>query len=586
MAAKKNSLINLLKPYKKMTFLLILLSMFSNGISLSLPKIIANAIDTFGKNNQISNAFSPSDHLSLINTVAIEFLAASVLVFVLMYFQGLIQVYVSETVARDLREKLADKISRQSYVYVQSISPAKLLTNLTSDIDNIKLFVSQAIVNLFASILLIIGASTLLLMTNWKLASLVILAIPIIAVTFYLIIIKVRVLFKKSSEIIDWLNRVINENIIGASLIRVINVEKNEHNKFLEASTNAKDIGLKILSLFAILIPVIIFVSNLATLVILVMGGNYVIQGTMSLGDFSAFNSYLAILIFPILLIGFMSSLITQANVSYQRIYNVLGSEEKKDQGLITEDIKGEMNVHNLSLKFGEKYALEDISFSVKPKTKVAIIGPTGSGKTQLLYLLTGLIEPTSGTITYDNKDINQYNKENLHKKIGLVFQDSIMFNMSLRENISFNNDVSETNMQKAIETAELNDFIESLPNKLEALTSERGTSLSGGQKQRIMLARALSLNPVILFLDDFTARVDSITEKKILANIEKNYPDLTLLSVTQKIDSIKNYDEIILIMEGELLAKGTHQELMDKSPEYVQIYNSQKSTNNYELHS
>ena len=570
---KSPSLITLLKPYKKITFLLIILTLVSNGINLILPKIIANAIDAFNNASLV------------INNVALEFAGASIVIFIFMCIQGIAQVYVSEKVARDLREKLADKISRQSYLYVQKANPAKLLTNMTNDIDNVKLFVSQVIVNLVASFLLIIGSSVLLLMINWRLASIVLLSIPVIAVTFFMVITKVRILFKKASEIIDWLNRVINENIIGAALIRVINLEKEEHIKFLEASTSARNIGLKVLSYFAILIPLIVFVSSLATLTILTLGGHYVIQGSMTLGDFSAFNGYLAILIFPILLIGFMSGLIAQANVSYKRIYDILSVPDKKESGTLAANLRGDLEVKNISLKFGEKYALKDISFSVKAGTKTAIIGPTGTGKTQLLYLLTGLTEPNSGIIMYDGKDINEYKKDSLHQQIGLVFQDSIMFNISLKENISFNTEVSESDMQKAIQTAELDDFINTLPDKLNTFVLERGTSLSGGQKQRIMLARALALNPVVLFLDDFTARVDTITEKRILANIEKNYPKLTLLSVTQKIESVENYEEIILLVAGEILSKGTHNQLMDTSPEYVQIYDSQKSTNTYELH-
>ena len=231
----------------------------------------------------------------------------------------------------------------------------------------------------------------------------------------------------------------------------------------------------------------------------------------------------------------------------------------------------------------GEKSILKDISFDVKAGSKTAIIGPTAAGKTQLLYLLIGLISPTSGVIEYDGRDIDSYDKESLHRQVGFVFQDSIMFNLSLRENIAFSSHVKDEDLEKAIDTAELHDFIDTLPNKLETIVSERGTSLSGGQKQRVMLARALALNPKVLLLDDFTARVDSGTEKKILNNIKKNYPNLTLISVTQKIAPIENYDQIILLMEGETLAKGVHKELIKNSMEYIQIYNSQQSTNNYE---
>jgi ATP-binding cassette subfamily B protein len=220
----------------------------------------------------------------------------------------------------------------------------------------------------------------------------------------------------------------------------------------------------------------------------------------------------------------------------------------------------------------------------VKAGSRTAVIGPTAAGKTQLLYVLTSLIKPTSGTVEYDGHPIAEYRKETLHRQIGFVFQDSIIFNLTLRENIAFSTTVTDQDLEKAISTAELNDFIDTLPQKLDTVVSERGTSLSGGQKQRIMLARALALNPRILLLDDFTARVDTTTEQKILQNVRQNYPGITLLSVTQKIAAVEDYDQIILLMEGEVLALGTHKELMETSPEYVQIYDSQRSTSHYEF--
>ncbi len=186
-------------------------------------------------------------------------------------------------------------------------------------------------------------------------------------------------------------------------------------------------------------------------------------------------------------------------------------------------------------------------------------------------------------TCTNDNIDLNDYDKNSFQHQIGFVFQYSVIFNISLRENVAFNEKVTEEAMNKAMETAELNDFIASLPEGLETIVSERGTSLSGGQKQRIMLARALALNPKILLLDDFTARVDNLTEQKILQNIERNYPNLTLISVTQKISSVQHYGQILLLEEGELLAGGTHDVLLKSSPEYIQIFNSQRSTNLYD---
>jgi ATP-binding cassette subfamily B protein len=306
----------------------------------------------------------------------------------------------------------------------------------------------------------------------------------------------------------------------------------------------------------------------------------------MSLGDFAAFNSYLAQLIFPILVIGFMSNIIAAATASFQRINTVLNASDNTEKGVLKETLQGNIHLTDVSVSYGQKPALKAISMDIKAGSKIAVIGPTAAGKTQLLYLLTGLIIPKSGTILFDGKSIETYNSESFHSQVGFVFQDSIIFNMSIRENIAFSDTVTDESLQKAIDTAELREFIESLPEKLSTIVSERGSSLSGGQKQRIMLARALAINPRVLLLDDFTARVDANTENKILANVQKNYPGLTLLSVTQKIASVEHYDQIILLMQGEIIASGKHDDLMKTSPEYVQIFNSQQSTSNYELQS
>ncbi len=566
------SLTKLMYKYAGIIGILIVLTIVSSGLSVAVPKIIAVAIDTYSK-----GSFS-------LKSLVIEFSIVAFLIFVFTYLQNIAQVFAGERVARDLRNDISAKISVQPYSYIEKATPAKLLTNLTSDVDAVKMFISTAISSIISSIFLIIATSVLLLTINWRLALAVMAVVPIIGGTFFFILSKVRKLFTKSQEAIDWLNKVISESILGAALIRLLNSHDPEYKKFLDANTEAKKVSLQILGLFASLIPVITFFTNLATLAILLLGGHFVIQGTMSLGNFTAFNTYLAILIFPMLIIGFMSNVIAQAQASYGRITGVLNAPvEKKTEGLKAV-LRGEIEVKDVTVKFGEKSALKDISFGVKAGSKTAIIGPTAAGKTQLLYLLTGLLAPTSGEIYFDGRLIDDYDKESLHSQVGFVFQDSVMFNLSLRENIAFSNTAKNEDIEKAIETSELKDYIETLPNKLDSIVSERGTSLSGGQKQRIMLARALALNPKVLLLDDFTARVDTNTEWKILSNVAKNYPDMTLISVTQKISSIEHYDQIILLMEGELLAKGTHEELMASSPEYVQIYQSQRSTNQYEL--
>ncbi len=570
----KPNIFGLLKPYRGMVVLLIIFALLSNGANLIIPKIISHGIDDFSAGNY--------DFMKIL----IEFSAAGIFIFFFSYLQMIVQTYASEKVGFDLRKNLSDKISRQSYSFIQKANPSKLLTNLTSDMDSVKMFVSQAVTSIVSSAFIIIGTSVLLLIINWKLAIPVLMIIPLVGITFYLILRKVKVLFDRSRQVIDWLNKVINESILGSAIIRVINSQQAEYKKFLEASAESRDIGISIVSLFATLIPVITFVANLATLTILALGGHFVISGRLSMGDFAAFNSYVTILIFPILVIGFMSNLIAQATASYERIDKVLKAPETADTGVIDIPLVGKIEMKNISVLYDGKPALKEVSFSVEPGSRTAVIGPTAAGKTQLLYLLTGLIKPDEGEVEFDGIKIDDYLKEAFHKQIGFVFQDSVMFNMTLRENIAFSDIVTDELLQKAIDTAELKEFVDSLPKGLDTIVSERGTSLSGGQKQRIMLARALALNPKILLLDDFTARVDPQTEIKILKNVRTNYPDLTLISVTQKISPVKDYDQILLLMEGELIASGKHNTLRTTCPEYVQIYESQKSTSHYELQS
>jgi ATP-binding cassette subfamily B protein len=568
---KPPGVFSLLKPYMGLVTLLLLFALLSNGVNLWLPKVIASGIDDYAQKHFV------------FNDVIKKFSLAVLVIFIFSYLQTIIQTYASERVARDLRSKLSDKISRQSHAFIEQANPAKLLTNLTADVDSIKLFVSQALVSIVSSLFIIIGASILLFTINWKLALAVVTIIPIIGGTFFYVLKNVRALFIKSRGVIDQLNKVINESILGAALIRVINSQQLEYNKFLLANTEAKEYGLRILGFFAGLIPIVTFTANMAGLTILVMGGHFVISDSMTLGNFAAFNSYLSLLIFPIFILGFMSNLIAQASASFTRISVVLDAPDVAHTGTITESLRGDVELKDVSLFYGQKPALRNISLKVAAGAKIAVIGPTAAGKTQLLYLLTNLINPSSGEVLYDGRSIDAYKSESFHSQVGFVFQDSIIFNMSIRENIAFSDTVTDESLQKAIDTAELKDFIGSLPDHLNTIVSERGSSLSGGQKQRIMLARALAVNPKVLLLDDFTARVDNHTEKKILTNIQKNYPGLTLISVTQKIASVEHYDQIILLMQGEIVARGVHDELMHTSTDYVQIFNSQQSTSNYE---
>ena len=566
------SLWPLLAPYKGQMVLLVLLTAAGNALNLAVPKVVADAIDAF-----------TAKHLDL-NASLIALAALAVGTFLFGNLQNVVQTIASERVARDLRSRLAAVVSEQTYAAIETMTPAKLLTNFTSDVDAIKTFVAQAAPALISSVCVIIGAAALLLWLNWQLALPVLFVLPLIAVSFFVVMGRVRKLFGQIQGIVDVMNRVLTETIVGAPLIRLVNTEARETARFTEAAESSRAIGMKILRQFASMIPMITFLTNVAVLIILSLGGHFVIIGRMTIGQLSAFLSYLTILVFPIIVIGFTSMSISQAQASYLRIRTVLTAPPPPARGELAEPLTGAIAVKDLVLAYGERKVLKGVSFDIAPRTRTAIVGPTAAGKSQLLYAMTGLLKPTSGQVLYDGRPIDDYTRDSLYAQIAFVFQDSNLFNLTLRENIAFNAKVDEAQLTKAIETAELQAFIAGLPQGLDTVAAERGLSLSGGQKQRLMLARALALDPKILFLDDFTARVDMTTEARILANVRRNYPNLTLVSITQKIASVVDFDQIVLMMEGEVLAVGTHDELARSSPEYGQILRSQRSTEAYEM--
>ena len=561
-----------LKPYISWTIVLIIFLFLSNGATLLIPRILGSSIDNFSKNGANYNI---NGDLWLLAGIAVGILMLTLL-------QTIISVYVAERVAKDLRQNLIQKILSQPISFVNKREVSDLFTNITSDTEQVKDIISQGFASIFSAIIILIGSVILLFSINVRLAFIAIVTLPLIIAVFAFIFKNISSLFRSAQEVLGNINKVINESVLGAMLIRVLNAQNYENTKFQEVNIRSRDIGFKITNLFASLIPAINLVSNFAIISIIWFGGRQVMVEDLTLGEFSAFISYFNLLITPIFILGFVSSFISRGLVSLSRIQEVLQAPEAPaidESTLIRQEVKGNIVFDKVCYEIDGKSLLKDISFAINPQTKNAIIGPTGSGKSLILSLLTGLIQPSGGQILIDDIPLNQWDPKYIFKTMGLVFQESILFNSSLTDNIVFNQSISEEELQKALNTTNVSEIIENLPNKLATQISERGTNLSGGQKQRIMLARALVRSPKILLLDDFTARVDLKTEKEIIGSLFANYPDITLISITQKIEPIQEYDQIIVIMEGELLATGTHTELLKSSIEYTQIWQSQQTT-------
>lgn len=564
-----------LKPYSLLIILIAVLSLGANALSLYFPKKIGEYIDLYQQGN-----FDVNSALMVLGGLVL-------IILILTLVQSFIASYASEKVGFDLRNKLISSLKDRSFKYMREMTGGRLITVMTSDVDAVKNLVAQGIVSLLTSIVTLIGVVIFLVTINWQLALLTLSVIPFILIVFFLIFGKLGKLFGLSQENLDRINKTINESIIASALVRVLSAEKAELGKFDEVNKKGTELSLKIVTYFAAMIPLITLLSNASLLIVLWFGGNAVMEGALTLGEMSAFFAYTSVFVWPFFILSFASTFIARAQVSLKRIDEVLEAESTTSEVHEAlegkpQDVQGHIIFKNVTLEYGGKIILKDISFEIQPHTKTAILGPTGAGKTELFYLMAGLAHPTSGEIIIDGKPIEKWNPSVLLSKIGMVFQDSIIFNTTLRENILFKSGASEEVLETALQTSELSGLVKDMPEGMTTNIAERGTSLSGGQKQRLMLARALSLKPSILLLDDFTARVDAGTEDRILKNIQKNFEGITLISITQKIEPIKNYDHIIVLMEGELLAQGKHQELLADSLEYQQIYESQHSTENH----
>ncbi|MEI8062202.1 MAG: ABC transporter ATP-binding protein [bacterium] len=578
------SFFSILKKYKWWVIAVSVFGIAANGLAVYVPRYSGSIIDSSVSKSGVVNVVMANSGIKGLMILVIS-------TFVIAIIQICISTYFSEKVGKDLRLELVEKIGDQTYDYVSTSTPGRLMTVMTSDVSAVQDVMSQGLVVMLGAFITLGGSIISLLTLNFKIGLYTISVIPLLIIAFAVIFRNLGGMFRKRQETVEKINAVINESIIGSALVRVLNSSKDEEVKFNTSNTLSKNVGLSIVNGIASLIPVVTLLANASIIIILWFGGHAVVGGSMTLGQLSAFLSYSLLFIWPLFVLSFVGTQISSGVISLKRISDVTNAPVVKSNGTFKGDIVGDIEFKNVSLvytndKGDQVNVLKNISFKIHAKTKNAIVGPTGAGKTQIFYLIAGLVRPTSGEIYIDGRPISEFDPDVLVSHMGLVFQDSILFNVSLRENISFAATASaegdnEESINKAIDTAELRGLVNELGAKgLDTNVSERGTSLSGGQKQRVMLARALTVSPKVLLLDDFTARVDRATEAQILHNVEKNYPDLTLVSITQKVETITHYDQIIVVMEGEMLAQGTHDELSKKSFEYQQIIESQKTTN------
>jgi ATP-binding cassette subfamily B protein len=562
---------NLLRYITKKEFLILIIAgvislLLANSVNLVLPTIIAQLIDEYQITETIATKYYVITGIILVVGTGFTFL------------HTYLNTILGERIGQDLKNRLFKKVLKHNYSYLVKTKPSKLLTVINSDTIYIKDTFTQAIGAALMAIFLLVGSVILMFSLNAQLALVIVIAAPTLIGILILLIKDKFKLFKKAQKLRDRLNKVIAENIKATMLIKVFVSEKTEIDKFENINKKNKKLGLEINKIFAIVVPIINSLSILATLLILYFGGMQVIYGNMTIGEITAFNTYVQLFAMPLLMLGLMITTLGQAFASLGRINGVLNAPIKFKDGTEKTDHFSELKATNVSLKIEDSEVLKNVNFEIHKGAKIGILGLTGSGKTIFLKTFLRALEPTSGDILLNGKDIANYSIKEVRKLIGFSFQENFLFNGTIYENIRFGRDISEDEIFKAAKIAEVDEFAKGMPKKYKSPVGERGNNLSGGQKQRIMIARALASRPELLILDDATSRLDIETESKVFENIEKEYKNISIILVAQKIASVKDCDRIYIFDSGTIAESGTHDELLKSSVLYQEIELSQRN--------
>jgi ATP-binding cassette subfamily B protein len=490
----------------------------------------------------------------------------------------------SQGVAYDLRNKIFSKIQNLSFSYHDQSQTSQLLTRVTSDIEQVRTFLGTSLVQVVSSIVTLVAIAIVLLIMNWQLAIITLTVVPAAGWLLARFFTQNGDLFRQVQEQLSDLNAVLQENLVGIRVVKAFVREKTEAQRYTDLNHVLVRTNMKTIRAIRNTFPLIFLLSNLVTLVVFGYGGSEVINGQFSIGELVAFNSYLLLILQPVLLLGFAAPAIAQAAASAERIYEVVDAEiEIRDRPNATPftSCSGRITFEHVSFRYpgATTEALKAVSFETKPKELIAVLGMTASGKSTIMNLIPRFYDVTAGSVRIDGRDVRDFTLASLRSQIGIVFQETTLFSGTLRENIAYAK--ANASLEEVIavaKTAQMHDFIMGLPEGYETVVGERGVGLSGGQKQRIAIARTLLTNYSILILDDSTSAVDAQTAAQIQAALDDlmQQKACTTFVVAQRISTVQNADRILLIDKGRLVAQGNHEQLMQTSPLYGAILESQ----------
>jgi ABC-type multidrug transport system fused ATPase/permease subunit len=560
-----------LRPYWQLAGGAYLLVLTITGLALVIPQLIRSSVDQ-GIRGQDMRALGLS---------VLAILGAVLLKGGLTFLQGRWTEIASQGVAYDLRNTLYRKLSALSFSYHDHAQVGQLLSRSIQDVERIRFITGRAFLRLVEGSFLLVATAVVLLWMNPVLALLALGTMPLLVYRAAAFSRRFRPISLAIQQQLAVLTTRLEQNLRGARVVKAFAQEPAELARFERENDTWFDLSAEAAHLRAVNVPLLDLIANMGTVVIVWYGGFLVLHGQLTLGELVAFSAYLGQLIQPVRRLGMILPAIAQATASGERAFEILDAESEvhdRSGAMPLPQVRGHVRFEHVSFAyFGRHRVLDDVTFEVPPGQVVALLGPTGSGKSSIINLIPRFYEATQGRITLDGRDIRSVTLNSLRDQIGIVLQETTLFVATIHENIAFGRPgASEADIVEAATAAQAHEFIMTMPLGYETYVGERGVTLSGGQKQRIAIARALLKDPRILILDDATSSVDTDTEQLIQRALERLMRGRTSFIIAQRLSTVRMADLILVLNKGRIVARGTHEELLRTSDLYTDIYRRQ----------